>query len=944
MTVNQAIFILIIFIVIIIVLIDLILIQKWTIEKQNRLQGVIRDYVFKTYFDGEETKKKFKNRFFFDVFIDIETQVQIDVDARNRIVSDLLSLHFTKRKFKEINHWSSVKRRVAIFYLAQLKTKESVLALKRRFLIEKNESVRYYLAYHLISHLDQPIVDHLIKSLIGASEHYQRWVRNLCVNHYVVFKPFLSDIYLSNATEIAYLLLEIASRHLEQNLKDYTLRIFNESLLDQNLRKQALKVLVKQYPHVVIDPTFLNHEELWVRKMSILASGQTHTEAMIVQLLNLCQDEGLEEEITQALSSIVFESKTLFLFLIELFAKQKNKQVKRVIVHVLADDIDYLILKLKGGGYDYILTILDMIMELHIIEDFIDFINHNKDLTLEKIYLPLIKRYAANDTYLREQFQIYMRPEILTQIGLLKKPQPIVAREKSPLEKSKIIWITTWITLGIILLPLLAFLLNIKTIFSGEVSLWVALLVNINRYLVIYFMSVNSIYLILLMLSIKGASDRIHLWEIKKDTMLFEHSLLPSISIIAPAYNEEKSIVESITSLLNLKYPTYEVIVVNDGSKDKTIDVLIDHFKLERKHPFFKQPIQTKALRGVYVNKQIPNLIVIDKQNGGKADALNLGINVAKHDYICGIDADSLLEEDALLKLMSITLDDSKTHIALGGNIVPVNGCVVDQGNIEKQGLGKKGIVKFQTIEYLRAFTTGRIGWSKINSLLIISGAFGLFDRKTLIKTGGYLTISGELKKDTVGEDMELVVRLTYQALRDKKKYRVAYVHHANCYTELPSDYSSLFKQRNRWQRGLLDILSYHRRMLFNPRYKQPGMIGFPYFFLFEMIGPFIELLGYIALILGLIFGLLNSSLVIMLFVVTIGYGIVISLFSLYIAERKKIFYSSYETGLLILIGIIENFGYRQVMSLHRVVSTFSALREKGSWGSQKRQGFQRRA
>lgn len=942
MTVNQAIFVLIIFIVFIIILIDLILVQKWTIEKQNRLQGIIRDYVFKTYFDGEESKKKFKNRFFFDVFIDIETQVQIDLDARIKIVEDLLKIPFTKRKFKEINHFSSVRRRVAIFYLAQLHTEEAIKVLKKRFLIEKNESVRYYLAYHLVSNLDQHVVDHMIESLIGSSEHYQRWMRNLCANHYMLFKPFLTDIYLSHATEIAYLVLEIASKHLEKNLKDYTLRIFNESLLDQNLRRQALKVLTKQYPHIVTDDKFLHHEELWVKKMSILASSQTHNEEMIVKLLSLCTDQGLEEEITQALSNIVFESKTLLLFLIELYAKQKNKITKKVIVRVLADDIDYLILKLKGGGYDYILQILDMIMELHIIEDFIDFINHNKDRTLEKIYLPLIKRFAASDQYLREQFQIYMKSDILSQIGLLKKPQPVISREKSPLEKHKIIWISLWISIGVLFLPILAFVMNIKAIFSGEVSLWIALVVNINRYLVVYFLSINSVYLLLLILSIRGASDRINLWEIKKDTMLFEHSLLPSISIIAPAYNEEKSIVESITSLLNLKYPTYEVIVVNDGSKDKTIDVLIEHFKLERKHPFFKQPINTKALRGVYVNKQIPNLIVIDKQNGGKADALNLGINVAKHDYICGIDADSLLEEDALLKLMSITLDDSKTHIALGGNIVPVNGCVVDQGNIEKQGLGRKGIVKYQTIEYLRAFTTGRIGWSKINSLLIISGAFGLFERKTLIKTGGYLTISGDLKKDTVGEDMELVVRLTYQALRDKRDYRVAYVHHANCYTELPSDYSSLFKQRNRWQRGLLDILSYHRRMLFNPRYKQPGLIGFPYFFIYEMIGPFIELLGYIALIIGLIFGLLNTALVIMLFVVTIGYGIVISLFSLYIAERRKTFYSSYETGILLLIGILENFGYRQIMSLHRVVSTFSALREKGSWGSQKRQGFQK--
>ncbi|HBY65222.1 MAG TPA: glycosyl transferase [Acholeplasmataceae bacterium] len=335
--------------------------------------------------------------------------------------------------------------------------------------------------------------------------------------------------------------------------------------------------------------------------------------------------------------------------------------------------------------------------------------------------------------------------------------------------------------------------------------------------------------------------------------------------------------------------------------------------------------------------------MVIDKQNGGKADALNLGINVAKSDYICGIDADSLLEEDALLKLMSITLDNTTEHIALGGNIVPVNGCIVDKGKIEKPGLGKNTLVRFQTLEYLRAFTTGRIGWSKLNSLLIVSGAFGLFQRKSLIETGGYLTISGDLKKDTVGEDMELVVRLTYQALTKNKKYRVDYVHHANCYTELPSDLGSFFKQRNRWQRGLLDILSYHRKLLFNPTYKQPGMIAFPYFFIFEMMGPFFEAIGYSALLIGLILGILNTPLVIILLVVTIGYGIVISLFSLLIAERKTVFYSNKETMILILMAIIENFGYRQLVSLHRIQSTFSALRENHVWGNQKRQGFQKK-
>ena len=943
MTVEQAIFICLVFVAIILVLVDMIIIQKWVIQKEHRLQGVVRDYVFAKYFDGQEVKRTFKNRFFFDVFIDIETQVTIDHHVREAIVTDLMNMSFTRRQFRHLRAFRSVKRRLAVFYIAQLKTDDAIAALKRRFREENNESVRFYIAFYLMDHMDQLTFEDMIESLIGSSKHYQRWMRILLSNHYTSIKPYTKMLYLDQRIEVAYLILELANKHLENQLKDYALRIFREAVSVIDLRKKALDVLRNQYPQLLMNDTFLHHEEEWVRRKAIVACGESHEEKMIHLLLDLAKDGELIPEITAALSQIAYDSKDLLLVLIEEFSKQPSKVIKQMIARILSQKIDYLILKLKGGGYDYIMSILDMIMELHIIEDFIDFVNHNKDQTLEKIYLPLIKKYASKDLYILEQFQIYGKEDILKRLGLLKKAQPIIPRDKSPLEKSKIIWISIWVSIGFIFLPILAFLFNIGPIFRGEVSLGIALVVNINRYLVIYFMTVNSIYLTLLILSVRGASDRVNLWNIKKETLLFEHGLLPSISIIAPAYNEEKSIIESVTSLLNLKYPTYEVIVVNDGSKDKTIDVLIEHFELERKHPFFKMSINTKALRGVYINRHIPNLVVIDKQNGGKADALNLGINAARHDYVCGIDADSLLEEDALLKLMSVTLDDNKEHLALGGNIVPVNGCVVDQGKVEHQGLGRKGIVRFQTIEYLRAFTTGRIGWSKLNSLLIISGAFGLFQRHALIKTGGYLTISGELKKDTVGEDMELVVRLTYHALLEKMNYRVSYVHHANCYTELPSDFKSLFKQRNRWQRGLLDILSYHRRMLFNPTYKQPGMIAFPYFFVFEMVGPFIELLGYLALIAGLVFGLLNNALVIMLFVATIGYGIVISLFSLWIAERKQIFYSNRETAMLILVGIIENFGYRQITSLHRVISTFSALREQGSWGSQKRQGFQKR-
>jgi len=930
------------FFVVMLYLVIAITIQKKVNSRVLKLKSLARDFLFKKYFDQEEVKSQLTNRFFFDAFIDIETHVEIEPEVRQRVIDDIILTKFTKKQLRRLNSFSTIKRKVSIFYISSLNTQNSREILEKRFDKEKNDSVRFYLVYALKDFLNVRIFDKILESLVDSNENYQRWIHALMKNHYTSIQQFIPPYFVDNRPEIRRLLIGLASNTVDEKLKNYALRQFHESILEPDIKLLAIQAIAKMHPQELANETFCKDEDNQIKRIAIGATSSIVTQEMVEQLINSMDGSSLDKDRINSLSRIIFDSTNLMLFILNWYVNTNNRNQQLAIASVLSHRIDYLMLKVESQGFEFVLNILQDMLELHIVEDFIDFININKKSQIEKLLLPLMKKYADKDKYIREQFSIYLNEKLLKKLNLNKLKQPVFEREKSPLERSKIVWILTSVTVTILFFPFLFFVTNLRTIFSGTINVFEFMIIRFNSYLVVYFIFANLIYIILLMISLKGSKERLDLWAIKKQTLLFEHDILPSISIVAPAYNEEKSIIESVTSLLNLKYPKYEVIVVNDGSKDNTINVLIDHFELERKHPFFQLKLKTKALRGAYISKHIPNLIVIDKQNGGKADALNLGINVAKNDFVCGIDADSLLEEDALLKLMSITLDHTVNHIALGGNIVPVNGCLVDKGKIEHSGLAKNTLVRFQTLEYLRAFTTGRIGWSKLHSLLIVSGAFGLFQRKSLLDTGGYLTISGDLKKDTVGEDMELVVRLTFEALKKKEPYRVEYVHHANCYTELPNDLKSLLKQRNRWQRGLLDILSYHRKLLFNPRFKQPGMIAFPYFFIFEMVGPFLEFIGYLALIVGLSLGILNTPVIIMLFVATIGLGIVISLFSLMISEKRNVFYSDKETGILIFVAIIENFGYRQMMSLQRVLSTFSALRENGSWGSQKRQGFKK--
>ncbi len=912
------------------------------VVNSHRLQKQVeaRDFIFRHYLDGENLKRNLPDRFFFDAFIEVENQVQLDPVTRQKITDDILKTAFCHRQFRTIRHGSRLARKQAAFYLHALGTKKAKAALRTQLMREKNASVRFYLANALILDLDSDSFAIVIDSLRGCDEAYRHWIEALFKNHYSAIEKFLWPYFEDPHPSIRHLILYLAQNIFDHDLQNYALKVFQAFMdFEHPIRLFALEALASMVPETLLTDEFLLNPDEEVQAIAIKALATKPSKDTVDFIIRHIDGTAMDEVRQLALSTIVFDSKVLLLYVLDEYKRVVTRDQRLVLARVLSRHLDYVLLKIKDASHAYVTEIIEDLLDMHVVEQIIDFINRNKDEVVEQVVLNIVRRYASSDAYYLDQFSVYLKPEVLSLIGLLPKPQPVIKREKSPKEKGKNTWIFVWSFVGLMFFPILAFFFNLDHL-SSPSQLFTGMITTINSQVIFYFLAVNSIYLLLLILSIIGSKQRNELWSIKKATLLFAHDLLPSISIIAPAYNEEKSIIESVTSLLNLKYPKYEVIVVNDGSKDRTIETLIEHFGLERRHPMFKATLNTRALRGVYMCKDIPNLIVIDKQNGGKADALNMGINAARNDYVCGIDADSLLEEEALLKLMSVTLDDSKEHIALGGNIVPVNGCTVDRGKIEKRGLGQKGLVRFQTLEYLRAFTTGRVGWSKMHSLLIISGAFGLFSREALLKTGGYLTVSGQLKKDTVGEDMELVVRLTYEALKEKKTYRVEYVHNANCYTELPSDGTSLFKQRNRWQRGLIDILHYHRNMLFNPRYRQPGMIGFPYFFIFEMMGPFIEIIGYLAFVLGLIFGLLDMVAVIVFLLVTIGYGIVLSLFALYVAEREINQYDNKETGILLLLAFVENFGYRQVISMHRALSTLSALKEKGNWGSQKRQGF----
>ncbi|QUH24517.1 glycosyltransferase family 2 protein [Serpentinicella alkaliphila] len=443
-----------------------------------------------------------------------------------------------------------------------------------------------------------------------------------------------------------------------------------------------------------------------------------------------------------------------------------------------------------------------------------------------------------------------------------------------------------------------------------------------------YFVVVNTMYVSLIALSWSRLNEFIKI--VRADQTAFSGYTKP-VSLLVPAYNEVTTIVDNIQSLLDLDYPQFEVVVINDGSKDDTLKEVIRHFGLRKINFEVNSNIPCEEIRGIYSSFQRPELVVIDKANGGKADALNAGINVSRYPLFCAVDADSIIEKDALFRLVKSFLKYSDT-IAVGGIVRIANGCHIHEGSVRAVGIPKKLIEKFQIIEYFRAFLTSRVGWQRVNALLIISGAFGLFSKNAVVEVGGY--------RKTIGEDMELTVRMHEHFRRLKKAYRIDFVSDAVCWTQAPDNLKDLRGQRIRWHRGLADALLKNIKMLFNPRYGTVGMLAMPYFFFVELLGPVIELIGYVIMAIGFFHG--STSLdMIYIFLMAYLFGIFFSFSGIFMEELAYRRYNGIgDIVVLFGVSLIEQFIYRQLTVVWRVSAFFNYKKSSKRWGTIDRKHF----
>lgn len=444
----------------------------------------------------------------------------------------------------------------------------------------------------------------------------------------------------------------------------------------------------------------------------------------------------------------------------------------------------------------------------------------------------------------------------------------------------------------------------------------------LDAFFLTYFLILNLFYAILLILTIPVLHRRLKEVESEDLNQLLNFGISPSaVSIIMAVYNEEKVIVESVQAALNVKFANLDVIVVNDGSEDHTLALLIQTYQLVPVPPAIPTLLETAPVRQLFRSKLYPHLLVVDKENGGREDANNAGINACTTPYYVGIDADSFIEPDTITRFMQHLLT-TKNICAMGGTLCIANGCTVEKGVVTDVKLPHSFFGQMQVLEYMRIFLFGRIGWNKLGGSYLISGGFGLYKKEAVVKSGGL--------KAVLAGDLDLTMRLHEKMHDFRKPYVIDYIHDAIVWTDVPQTYASLSQQRIRWHSSIIDVCWRFKHMIFNIKYGRIGFIQIPYLLLGEGLGPLVEGLGYIYIIYCFIFGLLNVSFFWYFILVGWGFSALLTFSTLIMQQAAlKKYFSAREIRKLVLLTLIENIGYRQLTVLWRIQGFFRYFTSK---------------
>ncbi|MDC7239045.1 MAG: glycosyltransferase, partial [Spirochaetales bacterium] len=713
--------------------------------------------------------------------LSLELQALEDLWNSDRIVRTLLSSRSFMRRSKGVN---------LLDFLDFGDMHDKIELLQKTIGREKSQILRLKMVHILCQTGDPENLNVVAASMEGAEELYKRKVLSLVNEDLQQLTEWADTNRHIESSDGRRIIIQACRTRLREWYSSFLLEIAASD--DVPAASEAARVLLEIYHDESILRELLQSNSLEIRKEAVFhlfhySELPTEEETALFfrdSLLSLTAVSGLIERVRESPR-----------FLPVLFERYQNSQESRVrlgYASVLAPRIQYFIMRLKKDETGIVGKLLDDVISLELSSPIINFLNSNRNQTLERLLIEALTPHVRSKEHFFNQCHAYLKDSLKKKLNIPLELETS-SEPKIQLTRRDRYYMAALLA-GTLAVPFLLFFITRWSqlpYMTGEEKL-VSFLLMYHHLFAVYTIAINSIFLALLVESWTVLNRQHSAWSVADKKFLNAPGLLPEVTILAPAYNEEKTIIQNVYSLLSLDYPNLQLIVINDESSDGTLGKLINHFDMELSDFPLSDEISTAPVKGVYRNSRIPNLLVIDKKNGGKADSLNAGLNAAKSEYVCSIDADSLLEPESLTKMMFQSLINKNETIAVGGNVIPVNGCLVKNGGIQEIHLSSNSYSRFQTIEYLRSFIAGRLGWTRINSLLIISGAFGAFLRRDVIGIGGYMTGKGRLTRDTVGEDMELVVRLVRSRHERGEDYNVSYAHNANCWTEVPETLGDL--------------------------------------------------------------------------------------------------------------------------------------------------------
>jgi len=876
--------------------------------------------------------------YLLDAYISLLKNIDPGEVQKKRVIRFLRKKKLDLYFIRQISSLSSYRRGRAAHYLGYLGGEPAAAALEKQLQKEKKENVKLYLIYAVCLIDNTECIPAVISAIRGTSSQFVKRTAGIMS----AFPSFLITLFykVSDKKDPDFIRFITETAYISpfRIFPQFLSGVFLDTAYPQDVRKTAFACLMDSYPEFLDPAGFIDYENDEFERIAIEALGRKPEKKNADILLRKAIGDKNSEYILAALSSMVQFSDQIFFYILDLFNSESDRERQRLFARILSVRFEYFLPGLSESEHGNDLIIQELI-ESGKTSSLISFMNENSDVKIENRLVSIILNELAENKIVSGDFQINLKDTILQKLGLEVLSHPENDGKKR-IEKIKRLPLSILLA-GIIMIPVLFFIhiyISLPSLSFKTVSA-----VYINKFLLcfgFYALFLDVFYFILAFLSFTGSVRERNAFSQKNDSFLFLPYMLPSVSILTPAFCEQETIIENVESLLNINYPDFEVIVINDGSTDKTLETLISYFDLKRLDVVYEQTLQTKKIRGIYKNKLIPELTVIDKVNGGKADSLNAGVNLASKEYVLGTDSDCILERNSLLKMTAPFIDEPNIVIASGGSIIPANGCVVESGAIVECHIPRGFTPKLQTLEYFRAFMTGRLGWAKLKTLMIISGAFGLFRKQEVSEVHGYLTSEEKYARDTVGEDMEILIRLVRNSRERKIPYSVLYSSQSAAWTEIPGSLKILKRQRDRWQRGLIDILLFHHKMFCNPKYGSHGMFGFPYYLIVEIIGPWFQLFSMILFAAGLIAGIISADVVLFVLAADFIIGFTLTTLSLAIGNAGKDTFPAKEQFGLLFYSFIEVLGFRFVISFFRITGYISALRNVTGWNKFGRKGF----